>query len=98
MKRNSLNINSTTLVLGVSLMSGATYGQIANGSFETGTAYVNGPNIFQSGTPTPWFATSFTPDCYDNTGVDGWNLAGISGLHDQGIHLPHFFFQEANSV
>ncbi|MBL8066483.1 MAG: PEP-CTERM sorting domain-containing protein, partial [Chthonomonadaceae bacterium] len=69
--------NSTTLVLGVSLMSGATYGQIANGSFETGTAYVNGPNIFQSGTPTPWFATSFTPDCYDNTGVDGWNLAGI---------------------
>lgn len=50
---------------------------IVNGSFETGTAYTGGPNIFSAGTPTPWVATSFTPDMYDNTGADGWGLAGI---------------------
>lgn len=54
--------------------------QISNGSFETGNAYgVSNANlsIFNSGTPAPWFATSNTPDLYDNTGNDGWNLAGI---------------------
>ncbi|MCL4221625.1 MAG: hypothetical protein KJZ65_09660 [Phycisphaerales bacterium] len=51
--------------------------QIQNGSFELGLAYPSGLSIFTAGTPSPWFATSFTPDLYDNTGVDGWSLAGI---------------------
>lgn len=51
--------------------------QIANGSFESGVAYSGGPNIFVSGTPGPWFATNLTPDCYDNTGTDGWGITGI---------------------
>jgi hypothetical protein len=51
---------------------------IVNGGFETGAAYFpNAPNHNVSGTPAPWFATSFTPDCYDNTGVDGWGMPGI---------------------
>ena len=51
--------------------------QIINGSFETGVAYGGSPNINIPGTPSPWVATNFTPDCYDNTGVDGWGLNGI---------------------
>ncbi len=50
---------------------------ITNGSFETGLAYPSGPNIFSPGTPAPWVATSFTPDLYDNTSVDGWGIGGI---------------------
>lgn len=50
---------------------------VANGSFETGLAYPGGPNIFSAGTPTPWVATSYTPDMYDNTGADGWGLGGV---------------------
>ncbi|MBK7404336.1 MAG: hypothetical protein IPJ41_06785 [Phycisphaerales bacterium] len=51
--------------------------QILNGSFETGLAYSGGPNIFLAGTPSPWAATNLTPDLYDNTGTDGWNIGGI---------------------
>lgn len=51
---------------------------ITNGSFETGLAYPSGLNIFSAGTPAPWFATSFTPDLYDNTSVDGWGIGGIA--------------------
>lgn len=56
--------------------------QIQNGSFETGLAYGAGPNIFSAGTPAPWVATFFTPDLYDNTGVDGWNLGGIPAYNN----------------
>lgn len=55
----------------------ASHAVVLNGSFETGTAYTGGPNIFSPGTPSPWVATSFTPDMYDNTSADGWGLAGI---------------------
>lgn len=51
--------------------------QILNGSFETGVGYSSGPNIYVAGTPTPWVATSYTPDLYDNTGADGWGIGGI---------------------
>lgn len=50
---------------------------VVNGGFESGLAYSGGPNIFAAGTPAPWVATSFTPDMYDNSGADGWNLGGI---------------------
>lgn len=53
------------------------FAQIINGSFENGTAYSGAPNVFVPGTPAPWFATNFTPDCYDNTGADGWGIGGI---------------------
>lgn len=51
---------------------------LVNGSFETGQAYASGPNIFAAGTPAPWYATSFTPDMYDNSSVDGWGIGGIT--------------------
>ncbi len=63
------------------------FAQIQNGSFELGLAYPSGPNIFTAGTPTPWVATSFTPDLYDNTGVDGWNLAGIPAYNGMFAHM-----------
>lgn len=68
-------MNRTRLALGLAL-SAATpaFAQLLNGSFETGSAYPGGLNIFSSGTPAPWVATSFTPDLYDNTGVDGWAI------------------------
>lgn len=50
---------------------------VVNGSFESGVAYSGGPSIWVSGTPSPWVATQYTPDLYDNSGADGWNLAGI---------------------
>ncbi|MCG3121797.1 MAG: hypothetical protein GIKADHBN_00168 [Phycisphaerales bacterium] len=62
------------------LASGATPAvarPLVNGSFETGVAYSGGPNIFSPGTPAPWYATSFTPDLYDNTSADGWGIGGI---------------------
>lgn len=61
----------------LALCPASTFAQIQNGSFELGLAYPSGPGIFTAGTPAPWVATSFTPDLYDNTGVDGWSLAGI---------------------
>jgi len=69
-------MNRTALAL-FALASAPAFAQIVNGSFESGQAYVGAPNIFSAGTPAPWYATSFTPDMYDNTGADGWNLAGI---------------------
>ncbi len=76
---HSHNCRATTSGISLALLAMAvsSSAQISNGSFESGVAYPNGPNIFVSGTPSPWYATSFTPDCYDNTGVDGWGLAGI---------------------
>jgi hypothetical protein len=63
----------------ISFLTTVSNAQLLNGSFETGLAYPGGPNIFVAGLPTPWQPTTsgFTPDCYDNTGADGWNLAGI---------------------
>jgi hypothetical protein len=62
----------------------SSFAQLANGSFETGLAYPGGPNIFTPGLPPPWMPTTngFTPDCYDNTGADGWNLAGIPAYNN----------------
>lgn len=57
--------------------AGPASAQLLNGSFESGLAYPSGLSIFAAGTPTPWVATSFTPDLYDNTGVDGWGIGGI---------------------
>lgn len=71
---STCKFTSLTLVLAACASSQAF---IANGSFETGLAYPGGPNIFSAGTPAPWVATTFTPDMYDNTGADGWGLAGI---------------------
>lgn len=76
MKHTTSTCRSASLAI-AALTCAVTNAQIANGSFETGTAYSSGPNIFVAGTPAPWFATSFTPDCYDNTGADGWGLGGI---------------------
>lgn len=69
-------MNRTALAL-FALASAPAFAQIVNGSFETGQAYVGAPIFWSPGTPAPWYATSFTPDMYDNTGADGWNLAGI---------------------
>lgn len=66
-----------TLIAALASVSAASSAVVVNGSFETGTAYTGGPNIFTAGTPSPWTASSFTPDMYDNTGADGWGLAGI---------------------
>lgn len=67
-----------TLTLSLLIASAASsFAFITNGSFETGVAYTGGPNIFSAGTPAPWTATNFTPDMYDNSGADGWGLAGI---------------------
>jgi hypothetical protein len=75
---------STFVLCSVALMSTQLTSHLAhasnillNSSFETGVAYSGGPNIFAAGTPAPWSATNLTPDCYDNTGADGWNLAGV---------------------
>lgn len=70
--------NIRLLTLGLMVASAAqSFAFITNGSFETGTAYTGAPNIFVAGTPAPWVATSYTPDMYDNTGGDGWGLAGV---------------------
>jgi hypothetical protein len=55
----------------------ASQAALLNGSFENGVAYPGGLNIFSPGTPPPWTASSLTPDLYDNSGADGWPLAGI---------------------
>jgi hypothetical protein len=69
---------STTVVLLTAVSSSVpSIAQIQNGSFENGLAYAPPPSIFAPGTPAPWFATSFTPDLYDNSGLDGWGLGGI---------------------
>jgi len=77
-----LSLASKTLSAALATLSGlstSASAQLLNGSFETGLAYPGGLNIFSPGTPPPWVPTTngFTPDLYDNTGVDGWNLAGI---------------------
>ncbi len=56
--------------------------QIQNGSFEFGLPYAGGMSIYTPGTPTPWTATSYTPDLYDNTGVTGWGLGGIPAYNN----------------
>lgn len=66
-----------TLTATLAATCAASQAFVTNGSFETGLAYPGGPNIFTAGTPAPWVATSLTPDMYDNTGADGWNLAGV---------------------
>ncbi|MBK7404407.1 MAG: hypothetical protein IPJ41_07150 [Phycisphaerales bacterium] len=53
------------------------FAQIYNGSFETGLVYPLGPDVYTAGTPSPWVATSYTPDMYDNSGADGWDIGGI---------------------
>ncbi|MBK7404335.1 MAG: hypothetical protein IPJ41_06780 [Phycisphaerales bacterium] len=73
-------MSRNTITLALLALAGSTapgLAQIVNGSFETGLAYPTGPNIFAAGTPSPWVATTFTPDLYDNTGVDGWGIGGI---------------------
>lgn len=74
-------MNRTFFLLALSAATPA-FAQLLNGSFETGSAYPGGLNIFSSGTPAPWVATSFTPDLYDNTGVDGWAIATGVGPYD----------------
>lgn len=71
------NVKSTTLV-GFVLLAAAGNAFITNGSFESGSAYGGSPSIWVAGTPAPWTATSYTPDMYDNTGADGWGMAGIA--------------------
>ncbi|MBI5708374.1 MAG: hypothetical protein HZC36_15435 [Armatimonadetes bacterium] len=66
-----------TIITSLAAVCAVSHAFVVNGSFESGVAYSGGPNIFSAGTPTPWVATAFTPDMYDNTGADGWNLAGI---------------------
>ncbi len=73
----------TFVVSIASALASAANAQLANTSFETGQAYPGSgpttPNINLPGTPTPWMPTSngYSPDLYDNTGWDGWGLAGI---------------------
>lgn len=69
-------------IAGTLITVAAAQAQLSNPSFEFGLAYPGGPNIFAPGTPAPWVATSFTPDLYDNTGADGWNLAGIPAYNN----------------
>ncbi|MBS1723858.1 MAG: PEP-CTERM sorting domain-containing protein [Armatimonadetes bacterium] len=71
-----------SLALSVAALSSSAWSQVINPSFETGVAYPNGPSIWVSGTPSPWYATSYTPDCYDNTGADGWGLGGIPAYNN----------------
>ena len=68
---------SAVLLLAFTGLATVGNAQVINGSFESGVAYPNGTTIWASGTPNPWFATQYTPDLYDNTGNDGWGLAGI---------------------
>jgi hypothetical protein len=76
------------LVAATAASAACAYAQIFNGSFEAGTAYSGAPNVFVSGTPAPWQATSFTPDCFDNTGVDGWGFAGIPIYDNMFAQMP----------
>lgn len=77
MARNSIIGSVAILAVLAGGAAPASARPITNGSFETGLAYGSGPNIFSPGTPAPWVATSFTPDLYDNTSVDGWGIGGI---------------------
>lgn len=67
----------TTLLIGCLGIAGASQAFLANGSFETGTAYTGPPNNFVPGTPAPWIPLSFSPDMFDNSGADGFGLGGI---------------------
>lgn len=69
-------------------LAAAANAQILNGSFEAGPAYPGGLNIFSPGTPPPWVASNLTPDCYDNTGADGWNLGGIPAYNNMFQAMP----------
>ncbi len=76
--------NPLILAAGLSAAAATAHAQLANTSFEFGLAYPGGPNIFTPGTPPPWMPTTngFTPDLYDNTGADGWNLGGIPAYNN----------------
>jgi MYXO-CTERM domain-containing protein len=54
-------------------------GTIVNGSFENGTAYPAAPDNLLPGTPSPWgpIPSGFTPDMYDNSAIDGFDLSGV---------------------
>src|SRR5258707_591440 len=88
------DMNRTRLVLGLGLFAATpAFAQLLNGSFEAGQAYPppsgGGPNIFLSGTPAPWSATSYTPDLYDNTGADGWAIGtGIPAYNGMFQGMP----------
>lgn len=68
----------------VSSIAISCHGQVLNGSFETGgDPYGGNPNIFVAGTPSPWYATAYTPDLYDNSGsLGGWGLIGIPAYNN----------------
>ena len=93
MKTNILSCRlATGLLCGLSIiLTTNAQAQISNGGFESGLAYPSGPNIFTAGTPNPWTATVFTPDCYDNSGADGWGLSGIAAYG--GMFQNMFAFQ-----
>lgn len=68
---------SLVLLSALTSYASSAHANIVNGSFESGQAYVGAPYNLVSGAPAPWFATSYTPDLYDNSGVDGWGMGGI---------------------
>ena len=72
-----MKTTKTLLIATCCLSASTSFAFIQNGSFENGVAYPNGPNIFTAGTPTPWTPVTYTPDLYDNTGADGWGIAGV---------------------
>lgn len=76
-KGTTMKIVKTLILATSAITSASSFAFIQNGSFENGLAYPSGPNIFSPGTPSPWVATQFTPDLYDNSGADGWGLGGI---------------------
>ena len=68
------------------------FGFITNGSFENGQVHgPGGPNFNIGGVPAPWTMTSYSPDTYDNTGADGWDLNGIPPYNNmmQGVSAYH---------
>lgn len=77
--RHAALSHRTAAALSLGLGICAAPGQILNGSFESGNPYGGAPTgttYLTPGTPTPWFATAFTPDLYDNTGATGYGLGG----------------------
>ncbi|MBV6459576.1 MAG: hypothetical protein HONBIEJF_02725 [Fimbriimonadaceae bacterium] len=77
---NTINTSlRTALVALIATVTISANAQVLNGSFETGgDPYGGNLNVFVAGTPSPWYATAYTPDLYDNSGsLGGWGLGGI---------------------
>ncbi|MCC6427059.1 MAG: hypothetical protein IT435_09605 [Phycisphaerales bacterium] len=77
MTRKNIAVSLTTLLVIAAGAATAAARPLVNGSFETGTVYLNGLDYNDPGTPAPWYATVYTPDLYDNTSANGWGLGGL---------------------